>query len=130
MSGRLFKIRSVHTYVIPRTVYFGWICILWLGALNVKSNFDYVDLSASSFYKFELKFTIKVPAEQIKNVICAFWVIYSSNFVWTNPWTFFAPKKISKDILCYFLSNCVGLIHELSISLKCSFMLQKQRDFL
>jgi len=26
MSSRLSKIRSVHTYVIPRTVYFGWIC--------------------------------------------------------------------------------------------------------
>ena len=28
MSFRLSKIRSVHTYVIPRTVYFGWICNL------------------------------------------------------------------------------------------------------
>ena len=27
MNGWLSKIRSVHTYVIPRTVYFGWICI-------------------------------------------------------------------------------------------------------
>ena len=30
MSSRLSKIRSdgsVHTYVMPRTVYFGWICI-------------------------------------------------------------------------------------------------------
>ena len=26
MSSCLSKIRSVHTYVIPRTVYFGWIC--------------------------------------------------------------------------------------------------------
>ena len=26
MSSRLSKIRSVHTYVMPRTVYFGWIC--------------------------------------------------------------------------------------------------------
>ena len=29
MSSRLSKIRSVHTYVMPRTVYFGWIC-MWL----------------------------------------------------------------------------------------------------
>ena len=28
MNVRLSKIQSVHTYVIPRTVYFGWICIL------------------------------------------------------------------------------------------------------
>ena len=28
MSSRLLKIRSVHTYVIPRTVYFGWICMI------------------------------------------------------------------------------------------------------
>ena len=27
MSSRLSKIRSVHTYVMLRTVYFGWICI-------------------------------------------------------------------------------------------------------
>ena len=27
MNGRLSKIRSIHTYVIPRTVYFDWICI-------------------------------------------------------------------------------------------------------
>ena len=26
MNSRLTKIRSVHTYVIPRTDYFGWIC--------------------------------------------------------------------------------------------------------
>ena len=26
MSSRLSKIRSIHTYVMPRTVYFGWIC--------------------------------------------------------------------------------------------------------
>ena len=26
ISSRLSKIRSVHTYVMPRTVYFGWIC--------------------------------------------------------------------------------------------------------
>ena len=26
MSSRLSKICSVHTYVMPRTVYFGWIC--------------------------------------------------------------------------------------------------------
>ena len=26
MSSRLSKIRSVHTYAMPRTVYFGWIC--------------------------------------------------------------------------------------------------------
>ena len=26
MSSWLSKIRSVHTYVMPRTVYFGWIC--------------------------------------------------------------------------------------------------------
>ena len=26
MNGRLSKIRSVHTYAISRTVYFGWIC--------------------------------------------------------------------------------------------------------
>ena len=26
INSRLSKIRSVHTYVIPRTVYFGWIC--------------------------------------------------------------------------------------------------------
>ena len=26
MNGQLSKIRSVHTYVIPRTVYLGWIC--------------------------------------------------------------------------------------------------------
>ena len=30
MSSRLSKIRSVHTYVMPRTVYFGGICILYL----------------------------------------------------------------------------------------------------
>ena len=29
MSSRLSKTRSVHTYFIPRTVYFGWICMLW-----------------------------------------------------------------------------------------------------
>ena len=29
MSSRLLKIRSLHTYVMPRTVYFGWICISW-----------------------------------------------------------------------------------------------------
>ena len=28
MSSRLSKIRSVHTYVMPRTVYFGWICTI------------------------------------------------------------------------------------------------------
>ena len=26
MSSRLSKIRSVHTHVMPRTIYFGWIC--------------------------------------------------------------------------------------------------------
>ena len=31
MSSRLPKTRSVHTYVMPRTVYFGGICILYLG---------------------------------------------------------------------------------------------------
>ena len=31
MSSRLSKIRSVHTYVRPRTVYFGWICIIGIG---------------------------------------------------------------------------------------------------
>ena len=29
MSSRLSKIRSVHTYVMPRTAYFAWICRLW-----------------------------------------------------------------------------------------------------
>ena len=27
MNGQLSKIRLVHTYIIPRTVYFDWICI-------------------------------------------------------------------------------------------------------
>ena len=34
MSSRLSKIRSVHTYVMLRTVYFGWICILKWNMLN------------------------------------------------------------------------------------------------
>ena len=36
MSSRLSKIHSVHTYVMPRTVYFGWICT-WVFC----SNLDY-----------------------------------------------------------------------------------------
>ena len=27
INGRLSKLRSVHTYIVPRTVYFDWICI-------------------------------------------------------------------------------------------------------
>ena len=47
MSSRLSKIRSVHTYVMPRTVYFGWICTkyqtwvtniltFWMNAFKIK----------------------------------------------------------------------------------------------
>ena len=35
MSSRLSKIRSVHTYVMPRTDYFGWICKLLKNSLLV-----------------------------------------------------------------------------------------------
>ena len=42
MNGQLSKICSVHTYVIPRTVYFGWIfmCMLykWIEAHTPRSN--------------------------------------------------------------------------------------------
>ena len=34
MSSRLSKIRSVHTYVMPWTVYFGWICTFFFGLEN------------------------------------------------------------------------------------------------
>ena len=36
MSSQLSKIRSVHTYVMPRTVYFGWICTSRFIHKNVK----------------------------------------------------------------------------------------------
>ena len=35
MSSRLSKIRSVHTYVMTRTVYFGWICMWFLCECNL-----------------------------------------------------------------------------------------------
>ena len=35
MNSRLSKIRSVHTYVMTRTVYFGWICIYFYLEKNV-----------------------------------------------------------------------------------------------
>ena len=37
VSSRLSKIRSVHTYIMPRTVYFGWICnsIFFKNIVNV-----------------------------------------------------------------------------------------------
>ena len=39
MSSRLSKILSVHTYVMPRTVYFGWICTLKFIILPWLKNF-------------------------------------------------------------------------------------------
>ena len=44
MNGRLSKIRSVHTYVVPRTVYFDWICTTEITKLlkvgrSLKTNF-------------------------------------------------------------------------------------------
>ena len=42
MNGRLSKICSVHTYVMPRTVYFGWICRFYLVAIqNFLVKYDY-----------------------------------------------------------------------------------------
>ena len=38
MNGRLSKIRLVHTYVIPRTVYFDWICIQILTTSFVQNS--------------------------------------------------------------------------------------------
>ena len=35
MSSLLSKIRSVHTYVMPRTVYFGWICSFDMAIKNL-----------------------------------------------------------------------------------------------
>ena len=40
MSRRLSKISSVHTYVMPRTVYFGWICML--GSLTFVSCHSFI----------------------------------------------------------------------------------------
>ena len=40
MNSRLSKIRSVHTYFMPRTVYFGWICMssVWLAPFSPYSR--------------------------------------------------------------------------------------------
>ena len=51
MSRRLSKIRSVHTYVMPRTVYFGWICMKYFGFIK--------DIFFSFNWKFTNLFKIK-----------------------------------------------------------------------
>ena len=38
MSSRLSKFRSVHTYVMLRTVYFGWICTFNANRLRIQSE--------------------------------------------------------------------------------------------
>ena len=49
MKGWLSKIRSVHTYVISRTVYFGWIC----KSLKSRSHFiisRHLNIHLKNFY--------------------------------------------------------------------------------
>ena len=57
MKGRLSKIRSVNTYVIPRTVYFGWICIYFLRDSSLFRKFHIIcafcQMSAVAIFGFE-----------------------------------------------------------------------------
>ena len=48
MSSRLSKIRSVHTYVMLRTVYFGWICSSSAKIAHIVAIIEYVKPCAST----------------------------------------------------------------------------------
>ena len=55
MNSRLSKIRSVHTYVMPRTVYFGLICISESGlrsGVSGTENAEHLFGNFSGFFVF------------------------------------------------------------------------------
>ena len=104
MSSQLSKIRSVHTmYVMPRTVYFGWICILLMNlnwnilspSLNkkclTKLSLAHHHLSADAVYLIALcLFFLQ------HNIYCVCWLYmvacnYSLNFL---------MKKVRKARIC------------------------------
>ena len=74
MNGHLLKIRSVHTYFMPRTVYFGWICT----ATMLKKRF-FKNLRDGVI-------NISVKYDAVKNV----WQVRSwtflSSFLWSTTW--------------------------------------------
>ena len=62
INSRLSNIRSVHTYVIPRTVYFGWICtFLWL-------SFAYQALQATPSIRNLLNYLYPQILSEIANL--------------------------------------------------------------
>ena len=60
MSIRLSKIRSVHTYVMTRTVYFGWICIKYSDII-ILQNFHFIFQEVLCQTKFLTKVLATTP---------------------------------------------------------------------
>ena len=54
MSSRLTKIRSVHTYVMLRTVYFGWICIINIITSQIRKNTHLTFENSQGQYVWEI----------------------------------------------------------------------------
>ena len=78
MKGRLSKIRSLHTHVIPRTVYFGWICtLIWKLLLTLVDR--YLRTSLKEHFKIcnqFWKYPIVAPSRNKNRCVYPFWWWY------------------------------------------------------
>ena len=101
MSVRLPKIRSVHTYVMTRTVYFGWICI-------------YLDISFFSRSPNGQRLTETIVYNQNGFTPCG---LYNKNNSCTKAFVHkdaYHGRVIHSCLLCHFVLSGLVNIHIMS----------------
>ena len=122
MNSRLSKIRSVHKYAMPRTVYFGWICIYrkQLGCFNlidIKWWWNTQDLAHSMplKHKRETDMTFDLGIFYVEFFMKIIFIEgLQTNFHWLSLIIFFMKQ--------YWNSNTIEIVY-----LKHFFFMQRLR---
>ena len=119
MNGRLSKNRSVHTYVIPQTVYFDWICT----PFDTRQNYDilnyvqkrspiYMTDNRSFMKRFLSHIILYIPWSHL---ITEFYCIKTEK--WRNRWRIYVVifKSIST---CKHFEGVLEKYHLITIGVK------------
>ena len=99
MSSRLSKIRSEHTYVMPRTVYFGWICMTTMKLISWPLK-PCVSFTAGTFFA------------SFETFLARFNILHNNNNNHNNKALFRTYKQAFKRIIgpCFQLIFCFILV--------------------
>ena len=131
LSSRLSKIRLVHTYVMARTVYFGWICtyleirgaeeghfnshyghmlIHWIGSDISRSNYicliAKIEWKRCAFYTIKIQWREKLPREPFLQIFKIHRAFFRLKQVGKKHGKFLNPIKIAHnaDFFLIYLS--------------------------